>query len=199
MGAARKKHPSGFAPYLPADLWDRTPLSYHRPRAAISLSRYEPSKSFKARNYTYKLRGGGGGGGLERFRCENLLRTERTEPDDATLCAGDNKCQPLFAQVLQLRDPFRGRGSLRLRYRREGRDVDDFETGDDQKFLVFFLFLFFFLMQRNKSFEAVVYLDTWYVFHRLVRVQNALRNEILGLKYRRNSLQFILSSGSIEK
>lgn len=154
MGAARKKHPSGFAPYLPADLWDRTPLSYHRPRAAISLSRYEPSKSFKARNYTYKLRGGGGGRGLERFRCENLLRTERTEPDDATLCAGDNKCQPLFAQVLQLRDPFRGRGSLRLRYRREGRDVDDFETGDDQKFLVFFLFLFFFLMQRNKSFRS---------------------------------------------
>lgn len=100
MRAARRKHPNGFAPYLPADLWGRTPLSYHRPRAAISLSRYEPSKSFKARNYTYKLRRGGGEGGFERLR----KPSPNGEADDATLYSQDNKCQPLFAQVLQRSD-----------------------------------------------------------------------------------------------
>lgn len=94
----RDERENGFARYLPADLWGRTPLSYHRPRAAISLSRYEPAKSFKARNYTYKLRGGGGGGGFKRFRF--VAKTEAREAR-YYIVRKDNKCQPLFAQMLR--------------------------------------------------------------------------------------------------
>lgn len=73
-------------------------------------------------------------------------RKPKRENRDITLCAriiNVNRCSHRCC------DPFRGRGDI-VGW---GRDVNDFETGDDQKSLLSFL-SFFLFNQRNTGFEA---------------------------------------------
>lgn len=90
----------------------------------------EPSKSFKTRNYTYKVRVS-----EEKDSSVLVAKTFLRASDDATLCSHDNKCQP-FAQVLR---SFSREGILKTEIStlmtRERTSL--WETGDDQKFLRF--------------------------------------------------------------